>query len=673
MRHLKFLVTIAIAVCSQNLLAQQLDVVDFKSIEADLEIDPYRNKVSGAVNYVFDILKPSDSIFIDAQNMQIAKVRFNGDSVQYYTTNTKLWLIGKFQKSQANSIQLHYQTAPKKAMYFIGWNNGGKPQVWTQGQGKYTSNWLPSFDDMNEKTTLDLQVKFPKDFTVIANGELKTQTATDSLVVWKYQFNKPISNYLFALAAGNYNKTTEYSKTGVPIELYYYPEDSLKVAPTYRYSKQMFDFLEAEIGEPYPWQNYKQIPVSDFLYAGMENASATIFSDAYMVDDIGFFDRNYVNVNAHELAHQWFGDLVTEVSGTDHWLQEGFATYYALLAERDIFGLDYYKMRLYQYAKELEAQDKNGGSTALLNPKSSSTTFYKKGAWTLHALRSEIGDVAFKSAVKNYLIAHQYQNVNTSDFIKAAEQASGKNLDAFFEIWLQSETFPTDFVLNNTKDDMSYYLKYIDNLSCVADNNKAFLLDPSKYYFEKQQIISAHPELITEAVIKQNGTEVRQTIASVLTEIPSALRPAYETLLDDPSYQTQEMALYNLWSNFPISRSYYLNKTKNSIGFNSKNIRQLWLALALSTPEYAPNNNYTYINELIGYTSPVYSFEVRELAFNYVNLLKLFNETAITNLIEATKHHNWRFSKMAKAMLQMLQQDPTYQELINQVQETHTK
>ena len=156
----------------------------------------------------------------------------------------------------------------------------------------------------------------------------------------------PISSYLVALAAGTYKKDIMTTASGVPIELYYYPRDSAKVSATYRYTQQIFDFLEAEIMVPYPWQNYKEVPVKDFLYAGMENASATIFSDNLMVDDTAFIDRNFVNVNAHELAHQWFGDMVTETSGTHHWLQEGFATYYALLAEKSIFGEDYYYWQL---------------------------------------------------------------------------------------------------------------------------------------------------------------------------------------------------------------------------------------------------------------------------------------------------------------------------------------
>ncbi|MGJ5641433.1 M1 family metallopeptidase [Formosa sp. S-31] len=651
--------------CSAVLTAQQTDYVDFKSISADLIISPLEKSVAGEVSYVFDVLKPVDSVFIDAQNMEISKVLYNGDSVTTHYTGKKLWLVAPFQDSENNTLKLSYRANPKKAMYFLGWDNAGKSQVWTQGQGKYTSNWLPSFDDMNEKTTFNLKVKFPKDYIVVSNGKLEAKTALDSLNMWQFSSKSVMSNYLFALACGEYNKKHITSKSGIPIELYYYPEDSLLVEPTYRYSKTMFDFLEEEIGVPFPWENYKQIPVSDFLYAGMENTSATIFSDAYVIDTIGFNDRNYVNVNAHELAHQWFGDFVTATSGTHHWLQEGFATYYALLAEQELFGDSYYKWRLFEYAKELEAQDKSGQSTALLNEKASSTTFYKKGAWTLHALRVEIGDAAFKMAVKNYLTHHKYGNVSTSDFIKEAEQASGKTLDLFFQTWLESETFPMADVVTNEEDDMSYYIKQLNTLECIVKNNADYLLDPTKSYFIKQEIIKANPSLISGELIQKNGVEVRQTIASVLNEIPLELQTVYETFLDDESYQTQEIALYNLWVNFYTRRQFYLDKMDGRIGFRSKNIRQLWLALALSTATYKPENNEVFIKELIGYTGTQYGFETRELAFNYVNALQIYNKEVLSNLIQATHHHNWRFQKYAKSLLESVQKHPEYKVIID--------
>src|SRR5690606_3646485 len=230
----------------------------------------------------------------------------------------------KFQPSKNKELSISFESSPTKALYFV--EKGEESQVWTQGQGKYTSNWLPSFDDMNEKIEFDLSIAYDKDYEVVANGKLVNIEEHESTKTWHYNMDMPMSSYLVVLVVGKFNKQTLSSESGIPIELYYCPEDSLKVEPTYRYTKQMFDFLEKEIGYKYPWQVYKQVPVHDFLYAGMENTSCTIFSDAFVVDEAGFNDRNYVNVNAHELAHQWFGDLVTAKSGEHHWLQEGFAT-----------------------------------------------------------------------------------------------------------------------------------------------------------------------------------------------------------------------------------------------------------------------------------------------------------------------------------------------------------
>ena len=114
------------------------------------------------------------------------------------------------------------------------------------------------------------------------------------------------------------------------------------------------------------------------MYSGMENTSITIFDDSFFTNETSFELKNYVNVNAHELAHQWFGNYVTAKESKHHWLQEGFATYYALLAEKELFGEDYYYNQLYNYTKELKAQDDNYQSTSLLNPKASSYILQKR-------------------------------------------------------------------------------------------------------------------------------------------------------------------------------------------------------------------------------------------------------------------------------------------------------
>ncbi|MDO5968620.1 M1 family metallopeptidase [Flavivirga aquimarina] len=641
--------------------SQQTEYVDFKNCKAEIDFDISQNKVSGKITYKFDVLQDVDSIYLDAVSMRFIDVKLFSDKIKSdsiyrgmvsnHHDNKKLWLIHDFKKGKQFRLSFRYFANPKKAMYFIGWEDPSKDsgQVWTQGQGKYTSNWLPSIDDMNDKVTFDLTVTFNKDYEVIANGKLINTEDSFGEKKWHYDMQQPMSSYLVALAIGKYCKKTETSKSGIPLEMYYYPEDSLKVEPTYRYTKHMFDFLEEEIGVPYPWQNYKQVPVKDFLYAGMENTSATIFSDAFVVDSIAFVDKNYVNVNAHELAHQWFGDLVTETSGTHHWLQEGFATYYALLAERDVFGDNYYYWRLYEYAQELLDQDKAGQSTSLLDPKSSSTTFYKKGAWVLHLLREKIGDKAFKTAVKNYLNKNQFKNVETDDFINEIEQVSGKRFDVFVVDWLKTEKFHYDEALESLKK--SVFIQEYLMVDCEVYTSKCKDYIASGISDEaKIKVISQISEKLQKEDFK-NPVKVRQAIAKTLFKVPEALKGSYETLLDDASYITIEAALFGLWNSFPEERKKYLDKTKGIQGFNDKNIRILWLTLALVTNDFEPENNVLFFNELLDYTSSKYGFEVRMNAFSYLKRISACGEECQGNLEQATKHHSWQFSKFAKEML----------------------
>ncbi|WP_034045247.1 M1 family metallopeptidase [Wocania ichthyoenteri] len=641
--------------------SQQTDYVDFKTAKAEIGFWDLKNKeLKGLVTYEFEILKDVDSVFIDAKDFDSIKYKLNEQFEDSLYNGKQLIIKHPFKANSKHKIDVIWETSPKKALYFIDWANengdfenlnqqGG--QVWTQGQGKYTSNWLPSIDDMNDKIEFDLSITFDKDYEIITNGKLTDKQINASTTTWYYDMQKPMSSYLVALAIGKYKKKVEYSKSGIPLEMYYYPEDSLKVEPTYRYTKQMFDFLEEEIGVPYPWQNYKQVPVKDFLYAGMENTGTTIFADSFVIDSIGFVDKNYVNVNAHELAHQWFGNLVTAKSGTHHWLQEGFATYYALLAERDIFGDDYYYWRLYEYAQELLEQDKAGGSTSLLNPKSSSTTFYKKGAWVLHILRERVGDRVFKKAVKTYLKKYQFKNVETNDFINEVEKASGQNLDEFVEIWLKSSNLNYSEIKKNLQLNSMSINQYLNNdCKVMPEACKIFLLDNSSSFF-KEKVINDLGNNISKSTFFIKDIKSRQAIAKTMREIPLELKVDYESLLDDKSYITTEVALFNLWNNFPKNQNKYLNKTKGIIGFNDKNVRTLWLTLALISDDFEPENSELYFNELVNYTSSKYGFEVRMNAFSYLAWIQSCGDVCQENLKQATTHHNWRFSKFAKELL----------------------
>ena len=634
-----------------NLSAQQTNYVDFKQADVFLEVNADSSYVKGYVGYVFDITKPINYLTIDAKNITIFGLAVNRKKIEFDYNGKQIILKTDFVISNDNTLMIYYKTKPNKALYFI--KRKDNYNIWTQGQGKYTSNWLPSFDNVNEKVKFNISIIAPYEYQVLTNGRFLMSSTKGNNKEWLYNMEKPMSSYLVALAIGKYDKKIETSESGIPIELYYYPEDSAKVEPTYRYTKQMFDFLEEEIGFGYPWQNYKQVPVHDFLYSGMENTSLTIFSDAYVVDEIGFNDKNYVNVNAHELAHQWFGDLVTATSGEHHWLQEGFATYYALLAEKEVFGKDYFDFKLYNSAQDLARQDLAGSGTSLLNPKSSSLTFYQRGAWVLYALRDKVGDKVFQNAVKNYLEKHQFGNVKTSDFISEVEVLYKKSLTDFVSNWIEAKAFPFNDAVELLKEQSVFIQEYM-MVDCEANSSKCE--DYLKYYISdeaKIKVIVQRPDLVSKATFSESS-KVRQAISQYVTKVSNDLKDNYETLLDDKSYLTIESALYNLWINFPLERSKYLTKIRDTQGFNDKNVRLLWLVLALNTMEFQPENNNDFLKELLSYTDASQNFELRMNAFTYLDLIKACGSECQSNLEQAKTHHNWRMSKFAKDMLNQL-------------------
>ena len=162
-------------------------------------------------------------------------------------------------------------------------------------------------------------------------------------------------------------------------------------------------------------------------------------------------------------------------------------------------------------------------------------------------------------------------------------------------------------------------------------------------------------------------------MANTLPPIPQELQSDYESLLDDASYVTQEAALYNLWLNFPEKKVAYLNKMKGVVGFQNKNVRQLWLALALVTEGYEINNKQKYASELINYSSEKYSFEIREKAFEYINELQLYTSEALKNLVNASVHHNWRFKKFARGVLDKTLENSEYKRQLKELLPTLPK
>ena len=636
--------------------AQQIDNVDFIKCDALVLPNASDKSISGTVTYEFKVKKAIDTIKIDAKNMEFTQVIINGNLVNFKYSGSTLDLFEGFKKGK-NRVTFSYFAKPKQTLYFIGHDEN--LQIWTQGQGKYTSHWLPSFDDVNEKVIFNLSVKFQNGYNIISNGVFKNVNHKrngyeNGFSTYNFQMQQPMSSYLVMLAIGNFAKQETKSESGTPLEFYIDKNDYSKFEPTYRYSIELFDYLEQEIGVKYPWGIYRQVPVRDFLYAGMENTTSTIFSQDFVVDSIGFNDRNYVNVNAHELAHQWFGNFITAQSGKHHWLQEGFATYYALLAERHLFGDDYFYEELNEYAEQLIRVSKTD-TIPVMNEKASSLSFYKKGAWALHVLREDIGVKLFQKAVKKYLKKYQYKNVNTYDFLRIIKEISGYDVENFKKVWLETAGFDRALAQkylnkNSFIQDFSTLRKSKKSLSELVAIMQSDAYYPIKQYvvFQTQNLPYEERKILLDAALATNSIPVRQTVAETMQVIPTDFKAAYETLLIDDSYITKEIALKHLCDNFPDDCLRYLEQTKDIIGTNDMSFRLNWLALAINSENVSEQVKMSSYNQLVDFASKNYESSIRQNALELLLQLNPNDAQVIELLFKATAHHKWQFTKFCR-------------------------
>ena len=632
--------------------------IDFTKCNAVLKINATEKKISGQVTYVFNAKSINDSISIDAKNMTITNFKVN-NKVTLFKNNLKtIRFIDNYNKGN-NIISFDYAATPKQTLYFVDSPDG--KQIWTQGQGKYTSHWFPSFDDVTEKLVFNLSIIYDKASQVVSNGFLISETAqSDGTVLWNYQMEHQMSSYLLMLAIGNYENTAISSESHCPLQFFIEPNDKPKFEPTFRHSKTIFDFLEKEIGVKYPWKIYKQIPVRDFLYAGMENTTATLFSRDFVVDSIARNDRNYTNVNAHELAHHWFGDLVTAQTGKDHWLQEGFATFYAMLAEEQLYGKNYYYWKLYEMAEDLQKASQND-RIPILSEKASSLSYYQKGAWALVALRNDVGNAAFKKIIKKYLETYSYETATTADFLEIVKKITNYDTTTFQKVWLESTSFPVDIALNYLKKS-----KCIQDYFAIAEMKDQALKDKETYFlsiindtetyapikveiiYQLQDASFDAKKKIIMAAMATNDLQIRQAIAQNVTTFPDDFKKQYETLLTDSSYITNEIALKVLWTNYPDEQANLLEKTKHWIGFNDYNLRIEWFTLALRTKAIATDAKLKYYNELLLYASPKFESNTRQNALTNLIFLDKNDQNYLIFLVDALIHPKWQFTKFAR-------------------------
>ncbi len=417
-------------------------VVDFTFLELAISFELSEGKVFGEVRHEFTALRHEvTEITLDAIDMDIHSVKLNQKELTYNYNDKQLTI--KFPDTllagDKSAIVIEYTAQPRKGIYFVGWNdttNTSRKQIWTQGQGIDNRHWIPLFDDMSDKVISQVSVTMPEAYKVLSNGKKrKEKSQKDGNKLWQYEISHPHPPYLIMLGIGEYEIEHRKSSSGVEMDLYYYPGEEHKVEPTYRHSVAMFDYFEKIFGVDYPWGTYAQIPVQEFMYGAMENTTATIFGDFYLVDSVEFLDRNYVRVNAHELAHQWFGDYVTARTSTHTWLQESFATHFDMVYQGVAFGDDYFDFVRRGYNQQALDASKSD-LLPIAHSKAGTVRHYPKGAMVLNMLKYVVGEDQFNSTIQYYLQKHAYGTVDTEDFLIAFYEHLGLSLDWFWEEWV---------------------------------------------------------------------------------------------------------------------------------------------------------------------------------------------------------------------------------------------
>ena len=263
------------------LLAPREHNVDFQHLKLEVSFDPQKSLVKGKVTHYFTPLRQKvDSIVLDGTNIIIKEVTLNGKPVKFRNDSESVVIYTpSLAWEQKDSMSITYEATPRSGLYFIGWNDKSgvcRRQIWSQGQGIDNRNWIPMYDEMNDKITTEAIVTFDTAYKVLSNGKmLDKKLNKNGTYTWHYKMSHPYAPYLIMLGIGKYEIKETKAASGLPMHLWYYPDWKDRVESAYYMSEKMVDFYEKEIGIPYQWECYSQIPVQDFMYGAMENTTAT--------------------------------------------------------------------------------------------------------------------------------------------------------------------------------------------------------------------------------------------------------------------------------------------------------------------------------------------------------------------------------------------------------------
>jgi aminopeptidase N len=443
-----------------------------KHLKLDLQFDEDRQSVSGAAIITLAPLNDNFSHFeLDSAELNISGVtlsrvekRATGDLVQAVThigtrldfetfqEKLSIELDRAYDRKDYLIVEIAYSSTPRKGLFFVKPDEDypDKPrQIWSQGENEDAHWWFPCHDVPNQKMTTELIATVKSKYFALSNGEL-IDVREDSLGgtrTYYWSQTQPHPAYLVSVVVGEYEHIRE-SYDRLPVDYYVYRNRKQAGRKLFANTVKMIRFFEERFGYAYPYPKYAQILVDDFLYSAMENTSATTMTDRCLLDERAEIDIDYDDIVAHELAHQWWGDLVTCKDWTQIWLNESFATYAESLWREHTSGTLEARFGLFQdFLVYLHEDNTSHRRPILFNRYRFSEELmdrhaYEKGACVLDMLRGSLGDDAFFRSLSHYLNKFEFGVAETNDFKVAIEETTGQNMYWFFDQWIYGAGYP---------------------------------------------------------------------------------------------------------------------------------------------------------------------------------------------------------------------------------------
>ncbi len=442
-------------------------LADVKHIKIEIKFDIPKGKIFATTTTTLAPINDGlDRMEFDAVELRIKRVDLDGSAASYEYDGGKLRvkLGGRRKAGKEIEIAVEYEATPRRGIYFNRPDDGypnRHVEIWTQGQDEDSRHWFPCHDFPNEKATSEVIATVPAEMFTVSNGELISVSENRRWNTKTYHWHQDQRHvcYLIALAAGEYSEV-KHDVDGVPVSYYVAPGREKDAQRALGNTPDMLRFFTDKIGYAYPWDKYAQITVGEFIFGGMENTGATILTDAALFDARAGLDYSSDPLVAHELAHQWFGDLLTCQEWAHGWLNEGFATYFEALYNEHHLGRDEFHYEMLQNSEIYRSEDADHYRRPLVQQIYNEPIdlfdrhLYEKGSLVLHMLRFVLGEELWWKSINHYVHKHAYGNVVTLDFQRSIAEATGKNLEWFFDQWAFHGGHP-DLELSYEWDDAS--------------------------------------------------------------------------------------------------------------------------------------------------------------------------------------------------------------------------